>query len=93
MKTLTVSTSMGNKNFELTLTMNVDEDLSAQDVAPRIMGLLDRECTRIAEIVTVALKDETARLAAPPLPPGERPAVILAAGTKDPVKGRVVVRE
>ena len=83
----------------LTFEANTDEDLSKQDVDPRIQRVLSRECERFSQIVAVGLKDkaaavvEAARVAS--IPPENRgPAQTLAAGTKkQDTTGRVVATQ
>ena len=86
--------------FELTLKSSVDEDLSKQEVEPRVMMVLNRELQRCAEIIAVGVKDKaelarvTANIAARRArgeEPTPGPSMVLAAGTKAP-EGRVVLQ-
>lgn len=89
------------RQYELTLKADVPEDLSAFNVKSRITAVLDREAQRCAEITAVALQDKAVAEAAEAealerkrqgIVLEKGPAMVLAAGTKDP-SGRVIVGE
>jgi hypothetical protein len=95
MKLMTENTVLG-----MTVRTSV-EIVGDGDVRPeaqnRIQMVMARETERFAQIAGVDVRDqaverkETMRLRALP-PAAERPAIVLAAGTKDPVEGAEVLR-
>lgn len=84
----------------LTFESDIEEDLSQQQVEERIGNVMRRELQRFAEISAVGVKDKKAaeeraaeqrrRRASGEPEPEKGPAITLAAGTKDPVLGRIV---